>query len=289
MDVRGLLARLPVPALQHPPPLVGVLRLSGVIGAFGPLRSGMTLAALEPAIARAFSVPRLAAVAVAVNSPGGSATQSDLIARRIRDWAEEKQVPVLVFCEDVAASGGYWLACAGDEIYLRETSIVGSIGVISAGFGFPSLLKKVGVERRLHTAGDKKSLLDPFRPEDPDDVDRLKGIQRDIHEAFKEIVRQRRGERLKAEEAELFSGEVWVGRKAIERGLADGLGEMRQVLRARFGEKVVLKRVDGARPWWRRRLGLRPAAGDRAGLAADWVGGALAAVEERALWSRFGL
>jgi len=289
MDLRGLLARLPVPALQNPPPLVGVLRLAGVIGALGPLRNGMTLAALEPAIARAFSLPRLAAVALSVNSPGGSATQSDLIARRIRDWAEEKEVPVLVFCEDVAASGGYWLACAGDEIFLRETSIVGSIGVISAGFGFPALLEKIGVERRLHTVGDKKSLLDPFRPETPDELKRLQGLQQDIHEAFKETVKQRRGSRLKAEETELFSGEVWVGRKAIERGLADGLGEMRQVLRARYGENVVLKRVDGTRPWWRRRLGLRPAVRDHASVAGDWVGGALAAIEERALWSRFGL
>lgn len=289
MDLRGLLARLPIPGLQNPPPVVGVLRLSGVIGSLGPLRSGMTLAALEPAINRAFALPRLAAVALSVNSPGGSATQSDLIARRIRDLAAEKEVPVLVFCEDVAASGGYWLACAGDEIYLRETSIVGSIGVISAGFGFPALLDKIGVERRLHTAGEKKSLLDPFRPEDPGDVERLKGVQHDIHEAFKETVRQRRGDRLKAEEAELFSGEFWVGRKAIERGLADGFGELRQVLRARYGEKVVLKRVDGRRPWWRRRLGLGTADDPRAGMAADWIGGALAAVEERALWSRFGL
>ena len=289
MDLRGLFARLPIPGLKNPPPVVGVLRLSGVIGSLGPLRSGMTLAALEPAINRAFELPRLAAVALSVNSPGGSATQSDLIARRIRDLAAEKEVPVLVFCEDVAASGGYWLACAGDEIYLRETSIVGSIGVISAGFGFPALLDKIGVERRLHTAGERKSLLDPFRPEDPGDVERLKGVQQDIHEAFKETVRQRRGDRLKAEETELFSGEFWVGRKAIERGLADGFGELRQVLRARYGEKVVLKRVDGRRPWWRRRLGLGTAADQRAGMAADWFGGALAAVEERALWSRFGL
>jgi len=289
MDLRKPLARIPIPGLWNRPPVVGVLRLAGVIGSLGPLRSGLTLAALEPAIARAFSLRRLVAVALSVNSPGGSATQSDLIARRIRDWAEEKDVPVLVFCEDVAASGGYWLACSGDEIYLRETSIVGSIGVISAGFGFPALLDKIGVERRLHTAGDKKSLLDPFRPEDPGDVDRLKGVQHDIHEAFKETVRQRRASRLKAEEAELFSGEFWVGRKAIERGLADGLGEMRGILRARYGDNVVLKRVDGGRPWWRRRLGLRPAARDGAGMAGDWVGGALAAIEERALWSRFGL
>jgi len=289
MDLRKPLARIPIPGLWNRPPVVGVLRLAGVIGSLGPLRSGLTLTALEPAIARAFSLRRLVAVALSVNSPGGSATQSDLIARRIRDWAEEKDVPVLVFCEDVAASGGYWLACSGDEIYLRETSIVGSIGVISASFGFSALLDKIGVERRLHTAGDKKSLLDPFRPEDPGDVDRLKGVQHDIHEAFKQTVRQRRASRLKAEEAELFSGEFWVGRKAIERGLADGLGEMRGILRARYGDNVVLKRVDGGRPWWRRRLGLRPAARDVAGMAGDWVGGALAAIEERALWSRFGL
>ncbi len=295
MDIRGLLAHLPIARFQHPPPVVGVLRLSGVIGGIGPMRAGMTLAALDQAIERAFKLPRLQAVALSINSPGGAPAQSDLIARRIRDLAEEKGIPVAAFCEDVAASGGYWLACAADEIYARDTSIVGSIGVISAGFGFPDLLGRIGVERRIHTSGEKKSMLDPFRPEKPKDVERLKAIQKDIHESFKDMVRARRGTRLKASEKTLFSGEFWTGKQALELGLIDGIGELRQVMRERHGDKVVLKRVDGPRPWWRRRLGFSgfttPGLGappDRPG-PQEWVDGLLAAIEERALWSRFGL
>jgi signal peptide peptidase SppA len=290
MDLRSLLARLPIARLKHPPPVVGVVRLSGIIGGIGPLRAGMTLAALETVIERAFKLPRLEAVALSVNSPGGAPAQSDLICRRIRDLAEENDVRVFAFCEDVAASGGYWLACAGDEIYARETSIVGSIGVISAGFGFPELLQRIGVERRVHAAGDKKSMLDPFQAEKPKDVARLKGIQKDLHESFQALVRERRGARLKGGEKALFSGEFWTGRKALELGLIDGIGELRQVMRARYGERVVLKRLDAARPWWRRRLGLAGlGGGPRAPEPQDWVAGLLGAVEERALWSRFGL
>ena len=292
MDIRSLLAHLPIARFQKPPPVVGVLRLGGVIGGFGPMRSGLTLVALETLIERAFKLPRLEAVALRINSPGGSAAQSDLICRRIRDLAEEKNVPVFAFCEDVAASGGYWLACAADEIYARETSIVGSIGVISAGFGFAELLQRIGVERRLHTAGDKKSMLDPFQAEKPKDVARLKGLQKELHEIFQELVRERRGPRLKGGDKVLFSGEFWTGAKAVELGLVDGIGELRQTLRARFGDKVVLKRIDGERSWWRRRLGF---AGHQDGPFAGspgpeaWVAGLLNAVEERAHWSRFGL
>ena len=292
MDLRSLLALLPIARLQNPPPVVAVLRLGGVIGGFGPMRSGMTLAALENVIERAFKVPRLEAVALSINSPGGSAAQSDLICRRIRDLAEEKEVPVFAFCEDVAASGGYWLACAADEIYVRETSIVGSIGVISAGFGFTELLQRIGVERRLHTAGEKKSMLDPFQAENPKDVARLKGIQKELHETFQDLVRERRGPRLKGGDKSLFSGEFWTGAKAVDLGLVDSIGELRQTLRARYGDKVVLRRIEGDRPWWRRRLGFAGRhAGSHAGLPGpeDWVAGLLAAVEERALWSRFGL
>ena len=290
MDLRSLLAFLPIARFRHPPPVVAVLRLGGVIGGPGPWRSGLSLAALEPVIERAFKLPRLEAVALSVNSPGGSAAQSDLICRRIRDMAEEKEVPILAFCEDVAASGGYWLACAADEIYARETSIIGSIGVISASFGFPELLQRIGVERRLHTAGDKKSMLDPFLAEKPKDVTRLKGIQKELHEVFQALVRERRGARLKGGDKTLFSGEFWTGAKAVELGLVDGIGELRQTLRARYGEKVVLKRVEGARPWWRRRLGSAGLGSrSRAPGPEDWAAGLLATVEERALWSRFGL
>jgi signal peptide peptidase SppA len=295
LDPRNLLARLPLGKFKGPPPVVAVLRLSGAIGSFGPVRGGLTLAGLETTIGRAFKLPRLAAVALSINSPGGSPVQSDLIARRIRDLAAEKKVPVLAFCEDVAASGGYWLACAADEIFARETSIIGSIGVISAGFGFPEALQRYGVERRVHAAGDKKSTHDPFLQEDPKDVARLKAILEDMHDCFRTLVRERRGERLKGDEATLFSGEFWTGRKALGLGLIDGVGEMRQVMRARFGDRVILKRMDSTGPWWRRRMGLAgrgPTEGWDEGNRLDpraWAAGLLAAVEERALWSRFGL
>jgi signal peptide peptidase SppA len=292
MDLRSLLAHLPIARFRIPPPVVAVLRLNGVIGSIGPLRSGLTLASLETVIERAFKLPRLEAVALCINSPGGSAAQSDLICRRIRDLAEEKEVPVFAFCEDVAASGGYWLACAADEIFARETSIVGSIGVISASFGFPELLQRIGIERRLHTAGDKKSMLDPFLAENPKDVTRLKGLQKELHEIFQDLVRERRGARLKGGGKTLFSGEFWTGAKAVELGLIDGIGELRHTLRVRYGDKVVLKRIDGERPWLRRRLGFAGRqAGPIAGLAGpeDWVAGLLTAIEERAHWSRFGL
>ncbi|MEO3430984.1 S49 family peptidase [Pelagibius sp. CAU 1746] len=270
--------------------------MSGTIGGFGPLRSGMSLASLEPLIERAFAQPRLKAVALVINSPGGSPAQSALISKRVRDLAQEKDLPVLAFCEDVAASGGYWLACAADEIFVQPTSIVGSIGVITSGFGFPDLLEKVGVERRVYTAGEHKSTLDPFKPENPEDVARLKALQQELHEVFKEMVRDRRGQRLKAAEEELFSGEFWAGGKAVELGLADSLGDMRQVLRDRFGKRVRLRRIQGPKRLLRRLgLGRGRADGGLVGWGGgfpapeDWAAGLLAAVEERALWSRFGL
>ena len=299
MNARGLLSYLPFRRFREPPPVVGVLRLGGVIGTLGPLRPGLTLAALDSLIERAFKLRGLSAVALAVNSPGGSPTQSDLIAKRIRDLAEERDVKVLAFCEDVAASGGYWLACAADEIFARETSVVGSIGVISAGFGFPELLSRYGIERRVHTAGDKKAMLDPFRPEKREEVTRLKALQKEIHESFIAQVRARRGARLKGDDKTLFSGEFWTGTRAQELGLIDGLGEMREVLRERYGETVVLKKIDGGRPWWRRRLrvgGLAAGPGfeaqglDAPGLDVQGaVSGLIAAAEERALWARYGL
>jgi signal peptide peptidase SppA len=282
--------------LRRRRPEVAVLRLSGVIGGVGPLRSGMSLASVEPLVERAFAQPRLKAVALVVNSPGGSPAQSALIAKRIRDLAREKELPVLAFCEDVAASGGYWLACAADEIFVQPTSIIGSIGVITSGFGFAELMEKIGVERRLYTAGERKSILDPFRPESPDDVARIRALQEELHEVFKEMVRDRRGQRLKAPEEVLFSGEFWAGGKAVELGLVDSLGDLRQVLRDRFGKRVRLRRIQGPKRLLR-RLGIGRGRSDGAaplwagGLPApeDWAAGLMAAVEERALWSRFGL
>lgn len=285
MDVYSLLSRLPVRRFKEPPPVVAVLRLSGVIGGIGPVRRGLSLASQAHLIERAFKLPRLEAVALTINSPGGSPVQSALIAGRIRALAEEKNIPVVAFAEDVAASGGYWLACAADEIFAHESSIVGSIGVISAGFGFPALLERLGVERRVHTAGARKAMLDPFRSEDPKDVARLQTIQTDVHESFQDYVRQRRGERLTGEEADLFSGEFWTGRRALELGLVDALGDLRQVMRERYGEKVRLRLIDGARPRWRPRLSVEVPAPDLAASAAALVD----AVEERALWARYGL
>ncbi len=275
------------------PPVVTVVRLQGVIGQIGPLRRGMTFRALAGSLERAFQPKRLRAVALAVNSPGGSPVQSALIYRRIRHLARKRDVPVMVFIEDVAASGGYWLACAGDEIYADENSIVGSIGVISAGFGFPELIARLGIERRVHTAGEHKSAFDPFLPEDPHDLARLKAIQTDVHDSFKTLVRARRGRKLRGADEVLFNGDFWTGRRAAELGLIDGLGDLKSVVQDRFGEKVRLVPVGERVGWLRRKLGVRAAAeapeGWGAGIGAGLAGGLVAAVEERLTWSRFGL
>nr|WP_209880176.1 S49 family peptidase [Azospirillum soli] len=292
MTMQDFLAKLPFGPWREAGPIVSVLRLTGVIGQLGPLRHGLTLAGSAPLIERAFALKKQAAVALIVNSPGGSPVQSALIAKRIRDLATEKNVPVFAFCEDAAASGGYWLACAADEIWADESSILGSIGVVSSGFGAHEFIQRHGIERRLYTAGDKKVLLDPFAPEREDGVAHLKAIQTDIHDAFKAMVRDRRGGRLNAPDEVLFSGAFWAGRKALEMGLIDGIGDLRTILRGRFGEKVRLRVVQEDRRWFR-RVGLRVGAPalDSAldSLASELPGAALAAVEERALWSRYGL
>ncbi|HMR33396.1 MAG TPA: S49 family peptidase [Geminicoccaceae bacterium] len=263
-------------------PVVPVIRLTGVIGSVGWRGSGMTLAALEPIIAKAFAERRAPAVALAVNSPGGSPVQSSLIAGRIRQLADEKRKPVLAFVEDVAASGGYWLACAADEIYVDAASIVGSIGVVSAGFGFADAIDRLGIERRLHSTGERKGMLDPFRPEREDDVAMLRGIQKVVLQSFEEHVRSRRGTRLTGDEKELFDGRIWAGREAVALGLVDGLGDLRGIVRQRFGKEARLRPLGRPRSWLQRRLGLEGAGGTL--LAA-----ALGAMEERALWARYGL
>ena len=277
-------------------PVVPVLRLTGVIGQAGAFRRGLTLQALAATIEKAFAMPGVRAVALAVNSPGGSPVQSALISRRIRDLSSEKDIPVYAFVEDVAASGGYWLACAADEIYVDESSIVGSIGVVSAGFGFNELIEKHGIERRVHTAGKRKMILDPFRAEQPEDVEALKALQVDIHEAFKAMVRKRRAGKLKGKDEELFEGAFWSGAKCVEYGLVDGIGHLRPTLRAKFGPSVRLHLAMPRMGWLRRRIGFQGAAppGDS---GEDWISrlsprlvdDLLAAVEERALWQRFGL
>lgn len=280
MLVRGL--------RRNPPPMVSVIRLSGVIGQIGGFRPGISMATMAPLIERAFAAPEQSAVALAINSPGGSPVQSSLVAKRIRTLADEKKIPVYAFAEDVAASGGYWLACAADEIYADESSVIGSIGVISAGFGFQDFISRHGIERRVHTSGERKSMLDPFQPERPEDLGRLREIQSEIHDSFKTLVRSRRGDRLKAPDDELFSGEFWTGRRAADLGLIDGIGDARSVLRRKFGDKVRFRVIQPSRGLLRRRLGMGSSAAD-----VDWVGdavsSALAAVEERAVWARFGL
>jgi signal peptide peptidase SppA len=237
------------------------------------------------AIEKAFRASGLVAVAIVVNSPGGSPVQSALLYRRIRQLAEEKRVPVFAFAEDVAASGGYWLALAGDEIFTEETSLVGSIGVISAGFGFYQLLGRLGIERRLHAAGERKSLLDPFLPEDPFDVARLTTLQEDIHHAFKEHVRRRRAGKIDEGDDALFTGDVLTGRMAVDRGLVDGIGELRAVMRARYGDNVRLRPIAADRrrlPFLSRLPYVRREPGSLIGEFIDWL-------DARLLWAKFGL
>lgn len=279
-----LLKLLPFERFQNPPPVVAVVRLAGIIAAGGgPMRRGtLALYNLAATLERAFKLPNLKAVALVVNSPGGSPVQSSLIYQRIRDLAKEKEIPVITFAEDVAASGGYWLACGGDEIYVNESSIVGSIGVISAGFGLQDLIARYGIERRVHTAGTNKSMLDPFVAEKKEDVARLLAVQEAIHDAFKDLVRERRAGKLKAPEDELFTGEFWTGKRALALGLVDGIGDVRGTMRARYGEKVKLVPVGARRGWVQRRFGLS-ATGE------GWLETAVSAVEHRLMWSRYGL
>jgi signal peptide peptidase SppA len=280
------LRRLVPPPFRAKRPVVPVVRLTGVIGGAIPFRRGLSLNGCAPALDRAFGIADIKAVAISVNSPGGSAVQSHLIFRRIRDLAEEKKVPVFVFVEDVAASGGYMIACAGDEIFADPSSLVGSIGVVYAGFGLDRLIERLGVERRIHTMGERKAMLDPFRPEDDADVARLAAIQGRVHEMFAGLVRSRRGGRLKAEPDDLFTGAVWSGAEGADLGLVDGLGDLRAVLRQRFGDKVRLRPISSppasllAR-WFSRR---QPSVGP----SVD-AGEMIAALEERLAWWRWGL
>ena len=265
-------------------PRVAMVRLAGVIASGGsPLRRGLNLDAVDPLLKKAFGLRRTKAVVLVINSPGGSPVQSALIGARIRQLAKKHNVPVLAFCEDVAASGGYWLATAADEIYAGQASVIGSIGVISAGFGFPQAMEKLGVERRIYTSGKSKSMLDPFRPEIEEDIAYLEDLQSDIHQTFIDQVKSRRGSRLSAPEDELFSGRFWTGTKALELGLVDGLGAMHDVLAERFGEQLDLVAVQPRR----QLLSFAGPAGTAAGLAAaDQLATHL---EHRAHWQRFGL
>lgn len=267
---------------------IPVLRFTGPIGVSTPLRPGLSIATAAGAIERAFADKSTPAVAVVINSPGGSPVQSRLIADRIRKLSEEKAKPVYVFAEDVMASGGYLMALCGEEIYADESSIVGSIGVITSGFGFDKAIEKLGIERRVYTAGTQKMSLDPFQPEKADDVARLKALQREVHDAFIAMVKERRGARLKGSDEDLFNGAFWSGRRALELGLVDGLSDVRTKMRSLYGEKVKLKLVSGERGWLRRKLGLSGGDGNSIGTGPSLAEEALSALEARALWARLG-
>ena len=268
--------------------VVPVVRLSGVIGAVTPLRPGMSLAGVARTLERAFSVKHAKAVALVINSPGGSPVQSRQIYLRIRQLAEEKKLPVLVFVEDVAASGGYMIACAGDEIFCDPSSILGSIGVVGGFFGFQELIKKVGIERRLYTAGSHKAMLDPFLPENPDDVARLKALQHEIHAIFIALVKRSRDGRLKAADEVLFTGEYWAGETSVSLGLADAIGDLRSTLRARFGEKVITPLIAPASGMLSGLLGRRsPGTLHAFENTASLPDEVISALESRAIWAKF--
>jgi len=292
--IPGLIERLKqlVPArLRRGAAVVPVVRLSGVIGAVTPLRPGMSLAGVAKTLERAFATRNARAVALVINSPGGSPVQSRQIYLRIRQLAAEKKLPVLVFVEDVAASGGYMIACAGDEIFCDPSSILGSIGVVGGSFGLQELIKKIGVERRLYTAGEHKAMLDPFLPENPDDVARVKALQREIHAIFIALVKQSRGNRLKGADDVLFTGEYWAGETCVSLGLADAIGDLRSTLRARYGDKVLTPVIAPAAGILSGLLG-RKSASTGALIAMDGVAGlpeeVISALETRAIWAKFG-
>ena len=281
-----------VPARLRPGiAVVPVVRLSGVIGAVTPLRPGMSLAGVARTLERAFEMKNAKAVALVINSPGGSPVQSRQIYVRIRQLAAEKKLPVLVFVEDVAASGGYMIACAGDEIFCDPSSILGSIGVVGGAFGFQDLIKKIGVERRLYTAGAHKAMLDPFLPENPDDVARVKALQREIHAIFIALVKQSRGSRLNGADDVLFTGEYWAGETSVSLGLADAIGDLRSTLRARYGDKVLMPVIAPATGMLSSLLG-RKSAGAGALTSIDGIAGLpdelISALETRAIWAKFG-
>ncbi|WP_332700457.1 S49 family peptidase [Devosia sp.] len=259
--------------------VIPVVRLHGVIAA--EQRHGrLNIATVGPLLKRAFAIKSAPVVAIIVNSPGGSPVQSRLIAKRIRDLADEHNKPVLVFVEDAAASGGYFIAVAGDEIIVDPSSIVGSIGVIMAGFGFVGTLEKLGIERRVHTAGNNKSTLDPFLPEKKSDIERIKQVELDIHNVFIDVVKKRRGSKLKAADDVLFTGEWWTGMRGVELGLVDAIGDIHEILHTRYGKDIVLKMIEPKRSWF----GI-PRLGFSAGLSGDIV----ATIEDRSIWARFGL
>jgi len=258
--------------------IVAHIKLNGVIGNAGKFKQGIDFAGQEEIIEKAFSLKKAKVVAITINSPGGSPVQSHLIYKFIRTQAKKNKIKVIVFAEDVAASGGYLIACAGDEIYANSSSIIGSIGVIYSSFGFTELIKKIGVERRVHTAGKNKSSLDPFQEEKLEDIERLKNIQLDLHKDFIKVVEESRGNKLKTDGIELFSGEFWAGRKAKELGLIDGLGNANEILKEKFGEDVVIKKFEKSKGWLSKKFSS----------SINQVDQLANILEERSIWQRYG-
>jgi len=257
--------------------IIAHIKLNGVIGNAGKFKQGIDFSGQEEIIEKAFSLKKAKAVAITINSPGGSPVQSHLIYKFIRSQAKKNKKKVIVFAEDVAASGGYLIACAGDEIYANSSSIIGSIGVIYSSFGFTELIKKIGVERRVHTAGKNKSTLDPFLDEKNEDIERLKNIQLDLHKDFIKVVEDSRGDKLNKSEIELFSGEFWSGRKAKDLGLIDGIGNASEVLKEKFGEDVVVKKFEKSKSWFAKKFS-----------SNNQMDQFINIVEERSIWQRYG-
>ena len=258
--------------------IIAHIKLNGVIGNVGKFKQGIDFSGQEEIIEKAFSLKKARAVAITINSPGGSPVQSHLIYQFIRAQAKKNKTKVIVFAEDVAASGGYLIACAGDEIYANSSSIIGSIGVIYSSFGFTELIKKIGVERRVHTAGKNKSSLDPFQEEKTEDIERLKNIQLDLHKDFIEVVEESRGSKLKKDSVELFSGEFWAGKKAKDLGLVDGIGNANKILKEKFGEDVVIKKFEKSKGWLSKKL-------SSSNNQMDQLANIL---EEKSIWQRYG-
>ena len=257
------------------------VRLTGIIGSAGKFKQGMELANQRDILRKAFAVKKITHVAISINSPGGSPVQSHLIYSYIRQLAEKNKVKVIIFAEDVAASGGYFIACAGDEIYANSSSIIGSIGVISASFGFKDLIQKIGVERRVYTAGKNKSTLDPFKEEKEEDIKRLKTIQLELHEDFIKVVKNSRGAKLKdPEKNNIFTGEFWTGKTSLKLGLIDGIGNADQVLKEKFGEKVIIKTFEKPKGFIARKL---------SSSTQDPVEKLVNLIEEKSMWQKFGL
>ncbi len=258
--------------------IVAHIKLNGVIGNVGKFKQGIDFSGQEETIEKAFSLKKAKIVAITINSPGGSPVQSHLIYKFIRSQAKKNKKKVIVFAEDVAASGGYLIACSGDEIYANSSSIIGSIGVIYSSFGFTELIKKIGVERRVHTAGKNKSTLDPFLDEKAEDIERLKTIQLDLHKDFIKVVEESRGSKLNKTDIELFSGEFWSGSKAKELGLIDGVGNANEVLKEKFGENVVIKKFEKSKGWLGKKLSS----------SSNQIDQLVNILDERSIWQRYG-